>query len=276
MGNFSFFYNSSPMNLPVIFEECDIAPIVNLQQAPQEILSRFFYSVAEYVVILSFFPLILLFGLVGNIAFIVVLILIKEMQTITNFYLANLAAVDLIFLATQVYDMLLGGYIMSHHVETQVYQSPNGCGLLFTNLFMSHFASVGFVVLVSLERYLGICRPLQHSMVVAKGRTAKFVTACWVFGLIYSVKLIAPQWFVLGMICVIRSDEEQYANLPTIVKTTCLPIHEVYTSFPHIPLTIPYTFAVIVKSYMYFRIIQNLTARVSSNLKGWQLDAFSP
>ena len=248
-----------------VFDGCDIEPIVDLRQAPQEILSRFFYSKAEHWVILSFFPLILLFGLVGNMAFIVVLMLIKEMQTITNFYLANLAVADLIFLATQVYDML-GGYILSRHVKTQVYQSPIGCGLLFTNLFMSHFASVGFVVLVSLERYLGICRPLQHRMVIAKGRTAKFVTACWVFGLIYSVTLIAPQWFVLGKICVIWPDEEQYANLPSIVKTACLPIHEVYTSFPHIALTIPYTFALVVNSYMYFRIVQKLSTRVRSDL----------
>lgn len=266
-----FINDTLPTNTSVADHEhfCDgeggIYPSVDLRVAPENVITLFFYNLSERVVILSFFPLLILIGFIGNFAFLLVLIVIKEMRTVTNFYLANLAIADLLFLGTQSYDIFVG-YILSPDVKSQAYQTTIGCGLLFTILFMSHFASVGFVFLVSLERYLAICWPMKHRLVVAKGRTMKLIIASWLFGLVFSAALIAPHWFVLGKLCVIWPEENpRYEGLPSIIKTACLPIHEFYSSFPNMAQTIPYTVTLITSIYMYSRIVQVLHARVSNS-----------
>ncbi|XP_072022958.1 thyrotropin-releasing hormone receptor-like [Amphiura filiformis] len=239
--------------------QCSSDAIIDLRFANPKDISAWFYTQADRYIILVCFPLLFIFGVIGNGAFLLVVAFIEEMRTKTNFYLVNLAVADLIFILAEVYENLIT-HLISPTVKSLSYNTPVGCGLMFTAIFGSHFASVAFMVLLALERYLAICKPLKHRMLVAKRRTLSLVVMAWIFGFIYAVTLVSPHFFVVHKSCIIWPDDEQYANLAT-VTINCVPIHPAYARFPYLMQSLPYIFALIVCIYMYICIIKNLSTR---------------
>lgn len=250
--------NSSSLDLA---EQCSgVDSIVDLRFASIEEIAAMFYNQADRYIICVCFTLLFVIGFIGNGTFLLVVAFIDDMRTKTNFYLANLAIADIIFIAAEVYENLIT-FLLSTQVKTLAYFTPVGCGLMFTAIYTAHFASVAFMILVALERYLAICKPLKHRMVVAEGRTVKFVGTAWSFGLVYALSFVSPQFFVVHEACIVWPDEEKYKNLPT-VTLNCVPVHPAYSGFPHLVQAIPYTFALIVCVFMYARIIQQLSSRM--------------
>ena len=56
--------------------------------------SDLFYTKGQALLIQVLYPLVAAFGFIGNTAFLVVLVYVREMYTVTNFYLGNLAISD--------------------------------------------------------------------------------------------------------------------------------------------------------------------------------------
>ena len=241
-------------------QQCNGHEVLDMRFATEDALMAMLYNQVDKYMILILFSIICLLGCFGNCVFLLSVAFIAEMRTKTNFYLANLAIADLIFISGQFYDVLLN-YLISPRLKTMIYHSSLGCGFLFTSFFTGHFATVGFIFLVALERYLAICQPLQHRKIVSKGRTVKLVTTTWILGLVYAAALIAPRWFVVHKVCILWPNSEEYNKLPTIL-TNCIPIHPAYNAFPFLVQSFPFYTALFACIFMYSRIIKKLNERV--------------
>ena len=71
---------------------------------------------------------------------------------------------------------------------------------------ISYNASLGFITLISMERYLAICKPLP----------ARLIATVWFLGL--AVTLIYVSGFELQKTCFLWPEEEAFHNLPVIIQ----------------------------------------------------------
>ena len=92
----------------------------------ETIKDTYFYSSRERILLTVFYPLVLMFGLTGNLAFLVVVARIPQMQTIVDAYLVNLAVADLVIILIMVYDILIK-FLLSPLVEKSPYVTDLGC-----------------------------------------------------------------------------------------------------------------------------------------------------
>ena len=251
--------DSLAINLP---EFCKLNSVLDLRSVDEDSLSRYFYNIWEIaIIILGFYPVTLMIGLATNIAFLFVLLLVPEMRTVTNAYLGNLAVADLLVLCSVNYQVLVS-YFLSPKVRSLPYNSSIGSAINTTIQYMAHFTSIALVFFMTIERYLGICKPLYLRVVVRKGRTRTLIVSAWVFGLIYSCTLVAPRIYVFVKICVLWPEGDKYDNLPLLI-TERSPIHPFYENMPQILQIFPFGFVMICNTCMYFHIIRKLYKRVA-------------
>ena len=137
-----------------------------------------FYETSQYVTGLILYPIICIYGLVGNCLILAVLSR-KSMQSSTNIYLSALAVSDTLKL---VNDLLYSLTVLLTHLAR-----PHGqrmFRLLYPN---SHFisnmsASVSswLTVSVAVERFLLVCHPTRSVTLVTRSRAICIAVACYV------------------------------------------------------------------------------------------------
>ena len=238
---------------------CDGDSTLDLREASGTTIARYFYSQEERFIILAFYPATMIFGIVANLLFLLVLFRIPEMRSITNTYLGNLAVADLLVLCS-VESHFLISYFLSPKVKTLVYRSSIGCAFNVTVQYASHFTSIALVFLMTVERYLGICKPFQHRVIIANARTVKLIIFAWIFGLAYACAFVAPRSFILVKTCVLWPVSILYDNLPTVLHSRS-PLHPFYKNMPPILQMIPFLSALIMNSIMYTLIVIKLHSR---------------
>ena len=233
--------------------------IYDLRNASYDyISSMFFYSDEEQYFILTFFPMLLIFGLIGNLSFFVVVARVPGMRTITNAYLTNLAVCDVLFIFFSMNDVLIS-YLISPTVRSKLYVSNFGCGAAHTLLFAMHFAADCIIVFMSFERYLAICKPLKHKMMAGSGRTLKLIIFSWVFGVLYSL-LIVSRFTSHYKICAIWPYDDQYQKLPHYIES-CESSHPIFSWFNPLAMSVPYFAAFLINCILYCLIIHTMHAR---------------
>ncbi|XP_028254482.1 B2 bradykinin receptor-like [Parambassis ranga] len=109
----------------------------------------FFYLTMMEV---SFLPISVL-GIILNLFVLVVFCLHKKACTAPEIYLSNLAAADFLLMCCFPFDVL---------VLANDYMSSAICKLISTIIYMNTSCSCGFLVLVSIDRYLALVHPLSH------------------------------------------------------------------------------------------------------------------
>ncbi|XP_072037057.1 uncharacterized protein [Amphiura filiformis] len=134
-------------------EECINMTTLDLRFVSEDIIKdKYFYTKSEQLIVLILYPLLLMFGLTGNCAFLTVVARISSMRTITNVYLANLAVADILYILVQTYDILIK-YLISTKVKNNPYWTDFGCIAAFGTLYVVHFTSVFLIVFVSKESH---------------------------------------------------------------------------------------------------------------------------
>ena len=207
----------------------------------------------------AFIPMIIIVGFVGNAAFFLLLTRVKRMRTITNFYLANLAAADLMFLFLETFYQSWR-YLTFKQIVSEAVHKDFGCGMMY---FMGHlltFASILIVTLVSFDRYFAICHPLKY-----RSKKNKKQVSCI---------LILIAWIISALVCFLRSlasgrlvfecilwpSREKYKYFPDRLRY-CKPVHPFFQIevFEHLVHTAPFSAALITIAIINIKIVQRLT-----------------
>ncbi|XP_013368934.1 PREDICTED: C-C chemokine receptor type 5 isoform X2 [Chinchilla lanigera] len=155
----------------------------------------------------SLYALVFIFGSVGNILVILILITCKRLKSMTDIYLLNLAISDLLLLLTLPF--------WAHYAAAHNWIFGDAMCKLLAGLYQTgYFGGVFFIILLTVDRYLAIV----HAVFARKARTVSFgvVTS----GATWVVALFAA----LPAIIFIRSQKEgfRYACTPHF------PYHQYY------------------------------------------------
>ena len=157
-------------------------------------------SVFDKVFLSIITPVAVSFGAIFNLAFLFVLYRIEEMQTLTNFYLANLAVADLGTLVS------LGGQYIAQYINSPKFDIgwafKDILGCLMTGLFgyLFYFASVFFLTIVVFDRYMTICFPLKYMVMKTKSYVARVTCILWIVSL--CMASTSSRYTVSGIGCV--------------------------------------------------------------------------
>ncbi|XP_032017695.1 C-C chemokine receptor type 2 [Hylobates moloch] len=147
------------------------------------------------------YSLVFLFGFVGNMLVVLILINCKKLKCLTDIYLLNLAISDLLFLITLP---------LWAHSAAYGWVFGNAMCKLFTGLYhVGYFGGIFFIILLTIDRYLAIV----HAVFALKARTVTF-------GVVTSV----ITWLVAV-----------FASVPGIIFTKCQEEDSVYVCGPYFP-----------------------------------------
>ncbi|TKR81206.1 hypothetical protein L596_015118 [Steinernema carpocapsae] len=130
---------------------------------------RAFFIVAYAAVFLS--------SILGNAVILIVLMLNSSMRTITNFFLGNLAIADLLVGFFCVLPNAVHFVLLSHG------SWPFGEGMCHFYIYILHMipnSSAGILVLLSIERFIAVLRPMLVHHLLTKTVLAIAAILCWV------------------------------------------------------------------------------------------------
>ncbi|PAV61404.1 hypothetical protein WR25_05143 isoform A [Diploscapter pachys] len=97
-----------------------------------------------------------IFGIPANLCVLISIIYFRDMRTISNIYILNLAIADLVFLSgtpVVLYQATQKNWMFGS-LLCRVFFSVNG---------VTQFASSAFIAVLSFDRFLAVCRPLTSS-----------------------------------------------------------------------------------------------------------------
>ena len=240
---------------PLVGNECrntTTIPITN-----DAVAANWLYTETDKMIITFLIPITIVVGVTGNLAFLFMVSRLKRMHNVTNIYLANIAVADIILVS---YSPIV--YVLSYFTSPIVHHMPveNSAGC-FIAFFLSNFgytASINIFTLVSFERWLAICRPLQHRRMTGERRTMKFVFAAWIIAAVFSC-LIAPKYGRSVRLCMDWPDSPQYDDLPRYLHT-CRSIKH-FETHPEILDVLSFLLGLLFNGMFYVLIILGLSNR---------------
>ena len=115
------------------------------------------YPQRDWIVYVVIWPSLMAFGTLSNISFIWTVIRTPTLHTATYIYLVSLAYADL----ANIWGF---GFLFVIDYATSPIRNTNTifATIVYLISLFALMSSMGFVTLVSLERYLAICHPIKH------------------------------------------------------------------------------------------------------------------
>ena len=232
---------------------CGVNEQYNLSAPDSE---DFRYSPGEKFLLSVLLPLILVFGVIGNVMFIYVATRIPHMRTITNRYLVSLSVADVIFLTAAI-GQKVWKFTKSPLRGDDTPLGTFGCVWMYFLADVGYFASLTFITLVSIDRYVAVCRPQERHSVI-KGKSYEIIAICWVLSAALSASL-TPGNLELGVFCVKWPEMKPYDTWPNTIRY-CLPLESIHwiSSFATGLQTVPFFITLVLNIALYVLIIRGL------------------
>ena len=188
----------------------------------------FLFNPFEKIIITIIFPIIFILGFVGNIGFLFVIARVKEMRTLTNFYLANLAVADMLYIILQAIRNC-GTYAYYGIRNAEFFKTDIECSIGYGTILMTLYASLLLVTLVSFERFIAICYPLKHRMVNTTRRTITLTFTTWLIA-VGMAAVVVPGWGSVSRVCLIWPTEREGERWKGYkhIHNSCFPVKDVY------------------------------------------------
>ena len=228
-------------------------------------LAEHFYKDYNRRIITIVIPIVVALGLLGNISFLFVICRLKCMRNMTNFYLANLAIADVCVLSAASIQYFWS-YSYSAPLDISLigytFKTPFGCSLPNVLNYSCYFASIWFITLVAMERYLAICHPLKHIMIRGKGRAIRLVAMAWLLS--FSMGVFSAPYAGIEVVCLYGPSGGPFGDMPRKISrcTALCPACEVILWLID---TTQFFIALACNSFMYWRIIYTLNKVVTGS-----------
>uniref|UniRef100_F6SEF7 G-protein coupled receptors family 1 profile domain-containing protein n=1 Tax=Ciona intestinalis TaxID=7719 RepID=F6SEF7_CIOIN len=126
------------------------------------------------------------FGLVGNTAVMFVILVLQEYKkSVTHWYVLQLAIADSLFLLTLPFKMV-------EDVNGRWIYPEWMCKAKETLLFLNYYASIIFLMVMSLDRYIAVCRPFSTPLQkLRKPVSSMIITAVtWLIALLMCIPIM--------------------------------------------------------------------------------------
>ena len=138
-------------------------------------------------------PVITIIGFILNTTFLYVVFQSKEMRTITNVYLSNMAVADTVYLVYTGSESFAEYMWSPLKINVSFYSKGGNLGCVMYQLvtFTMYYTSLFLVAVVTFERYLAICHPLAHRRIASKSRTRNLSGGCWFLATLCGIIMIA-------------------------------------------------------------------------------------
>ncbi|XP_024607182.1 C-C chemokine receptor type 1 [Neophocaena asiaeorientalis asiaeorientalis] len=180
------------------------------------------------------YSVVFVFGLIGNILVVLVLMQYKRLKSMTSIYLLNLAMSDLIFLFTLP-------FWIDYKLKDDWVFGDNMCKLLSGLYFMGLYSEIFFIILLTIDRYLAIV----HAVFALRARTVTFgiITSIviWVLAILASVPGLyfsKTQWEATHYTCSLHFPPE---SLRTWKQFQALKLNVVGLVLPLLVMVVCYT-----------------------------------
>ena len=227
---------------------------------------KWLYSSTDIFIISVIVPIVSFIGVVANGSFLYMCLRVKEVRdSPVTVYLLNLAVCDILFLifTTIFYTVIL----QPAKTKTLAYWPANssaGCSALTVFIYTWYFASLGFITLISVERYFAICKPFSRVNTMGRRRPIRLITGVWVLGFLLCVTL-APQYAHFQYYCIIWPDTSKFDGLPTLIND-CEPVSKIWLIWGSLLSIVSFVLTMIVNCYMFAAIIISLSKRPKSSI----------
>ena len=120
----------------------------------------------------------MIIGVLGNTTVIIYTIFLSKEKTITCYLVGNLALADLLVCLT-FYPIWITEFIQT--VLNIDSDQDLFCKLSRSSLLGLLFVSVATLLLITVDRYIFIVKPLKYSLIVTKKRVRNIVAVIWIF-----------------------------------------------------------------------------------------------
>ncbi len=214
---------------------------------------QFLYSPLDVLLIIVIIPSISLTGILANGAFLFTIIRIAELRkaTVTT-YLANLAVCDILLLIF-VSAWYIATYMTSPINGSFPVSSAFGCSMWQVSTHWWYLGSISFITLITVERYLAICKPVQHRNFRSKYLTLKLVIVVWIISLVVTLTGV-PQYSQWVFHCLVWPDSEDFEGLP-MTFNDCDPEGSGADIYVNLFQILTLVVCMIVNFVLFFKII---------------------
>ncbi|KAM4678522.1 LOW QUALITY PROTEIN: alpha-1A adrenergic receptor-like [Discoglossus pictus] len=139
------------------------------------------FNISKAIVVGVIFGVFIIFGVLGNILVILSVACHRHLQTVTHYFIANLAVADLLLMS-----MVLP---FSATFEIQGYWL---FGRIFCNIWaavdvLCCTASIMSLCAISIDRYIGVSFPLRYPSIMTEKRGVLSLLCIWVLSLVISI-----------------------------------------------------------------------------------------
>ncbi|XP_008587755.1 PREDICTED: olfactory receptor 14A16-like, partial [Galeopterus variegatus] len=159
------------------------------------------------------FLLIYLTALVGNLLIILLTTLDQHLQSPMYFFLKTLSLLDLCFISVTVPKAIIQSFTQNHSI------SFLGCVVQVFLVVSFACTELGLLTVMSYDRYVAICCPLQYQVIMKKGACEQMVFASWLSGVV-SGFLNTSVTFSLQF-CRSNFVQQFFCEIPSLLKLSC-------------------------------------------------------
>ncbi len=221
----------------------------------------FVHQPAEVILFKIIWPCIIFAGIIFSILFIWSVIRISSLHTSTYIILTSLACADIGVLISLGMTHLPGVFTTPvRYAKFDTFEIP-----FFMLTWFCYTSSLGFVTLVSLERYLAICHPIRHHLLKGLKRTFKLI--CLVLLFASGLTLTTIHYLVsYSSACVLWPKDLVYSNYPRIIHLSSLHCqqNEIISIIIDILCSLTTILCALMNYFIYIRVLQELMTRKRS------------
>ncbi|XP_077985380.1 allatostatin-A receptor-like [Glandiceps talaboti] len=148
----------------------------------------------DVILVTTIMPIVLSIGLIGNGLIVYVFARVREMQTVTNYFLVNLAVADMLFLFLAVPPKLVQYYSSPLPLLGDVSALGDwGCTIISFPSAVAITVSTMTIILLALEKYMAVKWPYRFKTMHTKPKAIVACIAVWITAAIYCF----PEVYVL-------------------------------------------------------------------------------
>ncbi|XP_038057703.1 thyrotropin-releasing hormone receptor-like [Patiria miniata] len=249
---------------------CDDGNTLNFSAGEDGQPNALIYNTFDRVVIVCVLPVIVALGLFTNVSFLFVVARVPRMRTVTNLYLVQLAASDLLFLVlTEIQKLVY--YSASPLTMDMSVAGYAGSVALYFVVQLVHTETMILVSVVALEKYFAIFKPLHFRAHWSQGnrsRAIKMSIGTWVLSAVVVIT-VGPWVSDFRLTCIVWPEYSEFDGIPDRMYTLKV-ISEVVTTYELVTVhqrdslwyTITFVIIASANSVLFVRIVRALNMRV--------------